>query len=36
VAYAAETAGTSLDFAVDLENAGIEHLTRAGKTAKGS
>jgi hypothetical protein len=36
VADAAETAGTSLDLAVDLKNAGIEHLTKAGKRAKGS
>lgn len=30
-AYAAETAGTSLDLDTDLEAAGIEYLTRARK-----
>jgi hypothetical protein len=33
-AYAAETAGTSLDLDAELENAGIEHLIKTGKRSK--
>jgi predicted transcriptional regulator len=33
-AYAAETAGTSLDLDTDLETAGVEHLTKTGKRSK--
>ena len=33
-AYAAQMAGTDLDLDADLEAAGIEHLVKAGRTAK--
>jgi len=34
VAYAAEMAGTRLDFGPDLEAAGIQHLMKTSKTTK--
>lgn len=33
-AYAAQMAGTHLDLDADLESAGIEHLTNAGKATR--
>jgi hypothetical protein len=33
-AYAAESAGTTLDLDHDLESAGIQHLVRSGKGSK--
>ena len=33
-AFAAQAAGTSLDLDVELEAAGIQHLTKTGKASK--